>query len=57
LSLAEEIATFVAGLVVTVGGPGVGLGAVVAVGVGVGVRVAVGVGVGVRVAVGVAVGV
>ena len=50
MSLAEEIATSVAGSVVTVGGP------VVAVGVGVGVRVAVGVGVGERVAVGVALG-
>ena len=53
LSLPEKLATFVAGLVVTLGA----LGVTVAVGVGVGVAVAVGVGVGVRVAVGVGVGV
>ena len=55
LSLAEKLATFVAGLVVTLGALGVTVA--VGVGVGVGVGVAVGVGVGVRVAVGVGVGV
>ena len=54
-SVAVKLATFVAGLVVTLGALGVTVA--VAVGVGVGVRVAVGVGVGVRVAVGVGVGV
>ena len=52
MSLAEEIATFVAGLVVTIGGPGGGGRAIVAVGVGVGVAVTVSVGVEVAVGVG-----
>lgn len=45
LRVAEELATFVAELVVTAG-VGVGVGGGVAVGVGVGVGVRVGVGVG-----------
>jgi hypothetical protein len=60
LSVADELATFVAALVVTTGvgvavavGVGVGVGVAVAVGVDVAVGVAVGVGVGVKVAVAV----
>jgi hypothetical protein len=59
--VAEKLATLVAELVVTIGGPvavgvGVGVGVAVAVAVGVGVGVGVGVCLGVVVGVGVGVG-
>ena len=54
--MAEKLAIFVAGLVVTAGAP-VGVGVGVGVGVDVAVAVAVGVAVAVAVAVGVGVGV